>query len=85
MSTEIKGYRPLTRESTDRILDAWEWYREEIKLEGMITYNMRKADEGAKKVAIASHRERRSKNIGDFQEVKRIIGIGSERQAEEKE
>ncbi len=85
MSTEIKGYRPLSPESTDRILDAWEWYKSEIGLEGKITYNVRKANEGAKKVAIASHRERRSRKIGDFQEVKRIVGIGSERQAEEKE
>ncbi len=85
MSREIKKYRPLSRESTGRILDAWEWYKSEIGLEGMITFDMRKADREARKAAIASHRERRSKNIGDFQEVKRIVGIGTKRQAEEKE
>ena len=34
MSTEIKGYRPLSRESTDRITKAWKWYRENMGLEG---------------------------------------------------
>lgn len=85
MSEKIKKYIPLSRESTDRILDAWEWYKSEIGLEGLITFKMREADEGKRKAAIASHRERRSQKIGDFQEVKRIVGIGSERQAEEKE
>lgn len=82
MSEKIKGYRPLSQESTDRITKAWEWYRAEIGLEGMITFDMRKADREARKAAIASHRRKRSELIELFQEVKREIGIGSNKQPE---
>ncbi len=87
MSTEIKGYRPLSRESTDRITKAWKWYRENMGLEGDKIAMMKKngASKAAIRHALETHREDRSDLIELFQEVKIEIGIGSNKQPEEKE
>ena len=72
MNSETKEYSPLPREITERILDIWKYYRENIGLEGELVYRMRVngASEDAIEQAVLKYREDREEMMPLYEEYK---------------